>query len=282
MQALAANWLQSAQQAVEAQLAMWEAAGEEQQRRAAVSRAMAAVASGSDWQSVVDAEDPEFAKALLDALPDMPPAEAAVSLRGCARLGLELGQPLGPALHAVLLRVLPLAEPAEVADCLWAWHGLDGGLDGELAAAAAAAVQRAARGMHHQALLRTLAAFDRGPGWRGRLVDGALRALRQGLLRMLPCMAPRTMEGCLANWGRLAGGASLGGLAYHEDRELVTAAEAALLRVVPALSPQQASNILQAATAAGWQLGMHAAEQLAHRAAMEVRVTGLLAPLASS
>lgn len=251
---------------MEAQLATWESASEEQQRHDAVAGATATIAFASDWQCAVDADDPHFQQALLEALPDLAPAEAVVCLRACARLGWEPQDAVGPALHALLLRVLPQAAPAQVADCLGAWHGLGGGLDGELAAAAEAAVQRSAPDMHCQALQRTLAAFDQASGWRCRLGGGAVHALRQGLLRMLPSMAPLAVHGCLVDWSWLAGGSALG-----DGPELIKVAEAALLRVLPALSPQQACAVSEAADAAGWGWGEHAAAQLAERATMEVR-----------
>ncbi|KAL4420777.1 hypothetical protein ABPG75_010433 [Micractinium tetrahymenae] len=269
-----ADWLTTARQAVDAQLAVWEGASQDEHRRDAVVRAMAVIVSANNWPSIVDADDPELYQALLEALPDASPAEAAVCLRGCARLGWGLEEPLRPALHAALLRTLPHAEPAQVADCLWAWCSLEGSLDGQLGEAATAAVQRTAPAMHRLALLRTLAAFHQAPGWRSHLSADARHALRLGLLHMLPSMAPLTLEGSLAAWSRLAGQGQLA-----SDPELAAAAEAALLRVLPALSPQQACNISEAAKAAGWELGQHVTAALAERAAMEERDWGRLAAL---
>ncbi|KAL4451311.1 hypothetical protein ABPG77_009383 [Micractinium sp. CCAP 211/92] len=263
-QAETVDWLSAALRTVEAQLAVWEGASEEQQRRNAVTGALAAIASASDWQSAVNADDPEFRQALMEAIPSLAPAEAALCMRACADLKWELEGTLGPTLHALLLRTLPCAEPAQVAHCLTAWSCLGGSLDGELAATAVAAVQRGAPHMHSQALLRTLTAFEQAPGWRRQLSSDAILALRQGLLRMLPSMAPLTVHGCLMAWSQLAGGASL-----RDDPELTEVAEAALLRVLPALSPQRAGSICDAAKAAGWGWGEGVEAQLAHRATME-------------
>ena len=192
---------------------------------------------------------------LLRALQQGEPQAVANSLWGWAKLGMSVEGGLAEAAAAAVQRTAGGMNPQEVSNSLWGWAKLGQGLPlgGGLAEAAAAAVQRTADGMTLLGVSNTIHAFARG-GWQ--LDDATEVALQAALLRALERGRPQHVANCLWGWSKLHVplGSSLQG-----------AAVAAVLRTLPQMKAVEVYQIELAFSSGvpGFQLSGDAAAALA-------------------